>query len=141
MCFSVLLIATAESNLPDPKSAEATGWIIVSVGALVVTAYYALMVWKMLFPTKTPPDHETYATKSEVNALELEHEEEMKRIERRFEEWLEQQATQHAETMKVWAQWRDSLEGWKNQMERAMGHVETKADVALQRAVSNRRAS
>ncbi len=130
-CIAVLL---TESGLPDPKSYEATGWLVVGLSSLIIGVYYVLLIWKMLFPAKSPPDHETYATKSEVAKLEIEHEEEMQRIEKRFEEWLEQQAKQHGETMKVWSQWRDSLEGWKNQIERAMGHVETKADVALQRA-------
>jgi len=129
MLFHALTLAT--TDLPDPKSAESTGWLILSIGGLVVTAYYALMVWKMLFPTKTPPDHETYATKAEVAKLEVEHEEEMKRIERRFEQWLAQQSQQHQESMNELRAWRSELGKWQLGIENIVGKIDTKASIAL----------
>jgi len=129
MCFSVLLLAAAE--LPDPKSAEATGWLIACIGGLVVTAYYGLCTWEKLFPKTTPPAHEVYATKSEMAALEKEHEEEMKRIEHRFEQWLEQQSQQHEESIRELRAWRNELGKWQMGIENVVGKIDTKASLAL----------
>ncbi len=133
MCFSVLLLAAADSSLPDPKSAEAVGWMVATIGGIMLSLYYALAMWKMLFPTKTPPDNEVFATKAEVAKLELEHEDEMKRIEKRFEQWLEQQSEQHQEAMRELRAWRDELHRWQMGIENVAGKIDTKAEFALHR--------
>ena len=69
-----------------------------------------------------------YATKAEVNKLEAEHEEEMKRIEQRFENWMEQEAAQHRESMEKLEEAIGKFGDWQLTIERALGHVEVKAD-------------
>lgn len=116
------------AELPDPKSPESVGWVIGVIAGLVITAYYALMIWKMLFPAKVPPDSEVYATRTEMAKLEQDVEEEMNRIEERFDKWLTQQDEHHREEMAMWRSWQKSLTEWQLQIERAMGHVEVKAE-------------
>ncbi|WP_395737455.1 hypothetical protein [Prosthecobacter sp.] len=101
------------------------------ITGLLISAYYALQVWKMLFPKEQPPAHELYATKAEMLKLEEEHEEEMKRIEHRFEQWLEQQSQQHQESMQELRAWRSELSKWQMGIENVVGKIDTKADLAL----------
>lgn len=132
MCFSVLLLAAAEtSSLPDPTSYVAVGWILGVIFCIVGMANQGMDLWRKMFPVKTPPDHETYATKAEVSKLEQEHEEEMKRIEHRFEQWLEQQSKQHQESMNELRGWREDLGKWQMGIENIVGKIDTKADIAL----------
>lgn len=128
MCFSVLLLA----DLPPPDSYQAMGWLGACIFGLAGGVYYVLCCWEKLFPKTTPPAHETYATKSEVSKLEQEHEVEMERIENRFEGWMEQQAKQHTESMTELRKALNAFGEWQMTIERALGHVETKADISLQ---------
>ncbi len=131
MCFSVLLLAAADGPPSDPASYQAVGWIIVAVAGIVAMANQGVDLWRKMFPAKSPPDHETYATKVELAKLEVEHEEEMKRIEHRFEQWLEQQSQQHAESMRELRGWREDLGKWQMGIENIVGKIDTKADIAL----------
>lgn len=131
MCFSVLLLAAADGPPNDPTSYNAVGWIIVAVAGIVAMANQGVDLWRKMFPVKSPPDHETYATKVELAKLEVEHEEEMKRIEHRFEQWLEQQSKQHEESMKELRGWREDLGRWQMGIENIVGKIDTKAEIAL----------
>lgn len=132
MCFSVLLLAAAPTT-DDPTSYMAMGWIIAGIFGIVGLANQGMALWERLFPRATPPAHELYATKAELAKLETEHEEEMQRIETRFEEWMAQQAEQHAESMAELRKANTTFGEWQRSIERALGHVETKADIGLQK--------
>lgn len=119
------------AQLPAPDSPESVGWIVLTISGILGGVYYAVSAWRTMFPVKNPPDHDVWATKAELAKLERDHKAEMHRIEERFEDWLEQQSNQHEEKMKLWGQWRDSFSDWQKGIERAIGHVETKADIAL----------
>lgn len=131
MCFSVLLLAAADSTLPDPNSYASMGWIIAGVFGIVGLANQGMALWDRLFPRATPPAHELYATKVELAKLEMGHKEEMRRIEDRFEQWMEQQASQHKESMEKTEEAIDKFGEWQLSIERALGHVETKADFGM----------
>ncbi len=136
MCFSFLtaLLAAAADSMPapaDPTSWMSLGWLVAGIFGIVGLANQGMALWDRLFPRPTPPAHELYATKAEMAKLEMEHEEEMQRIEKRFEEWMEQQATQHQESMAELRKANITFGEWQRSIERALGHVETKADVAL----------
>ena len=122
------------ADLPSPESPESVGWIVLTVAGIAGGLYYVLMCWQLMFPKKSPPDHDVWATKVELAKLEKDHKAEMERIEERFEEWLTQQAKQHDEQMKLWAEWRDKMGEWQRSVERAIGHVETKAEAATKDA-------
>ena len=111
----------------------AMGWIIAGIFGIVGLANQGMALWERLFPRATPPAHELYATKAELAKLETEHEEEMQRIETRFEEWMAQQAEQHAESMAELRKANTTFGEWQRSIERALGHVETKADIGLQK--------
>lgn len=140
MLHAYLAPILAQQTPTDPQSYQAVGWIIVSIGAILGIAHYGVQIWRALFPAKHPPDHEVYATKAEMMKLEAAHLGEMKRIEKRFEEWLEARGKQHQETMAMWQEWRQDLQKWQLTIERALGHVETKADNALSKANQGRKA-
>lgn len=110
------------------------GWIIAGIFGIVGLANQGMALWDRLFPRATPPAHELYATKAEVSKLEVEHEEEMERIENRFEGWMEQQARQHTESMTELRKALNAFGEWQMTIERALGHVETKADLSLNKA-------
>jgi hypothetical protein len=133
MPFSAFLLATADGPPSDPTSYIAIGWIIVAIAGLVGMANQGMDLWRKTFPTKSPPDHETYATKAELAKLELGHKEEMRRIEDRFEQWMTQQAAQHRESMDKTEEAIEKFSEWQLAIERALGHVETKADLGLQK--------
>jgi len=131
MCFSVLLLAAADGPPSDPTSYAAMGWIITGIFGIVGLANQGMALWDRLFPRATPPAHELYATKTEVAKLGAEHEEEMKRIEHRFEQWLEQQSQQHKESMTEMRAWRTELGKWQQGIENVVGRIDTKATIAL----------
>jgi len=107
------------------------GWIITGIFGIVGLANQGMALWDRLFPRATPPAHELYATKTEVAKLGAEHEEEMKRIEHRFEQWLEQQSQQHKESMTEMRAWRTELGKWQQGIENVVGRIDTKATIAL----------
>ena len=118
------------------------GWIIAGIFGIVGLANQGMALWDRLFPRATPPAHEVYATKPEMAKLEedheqemrrmdLSHKEEMRRIEDRFEQWMEQQAEQHKESMEKTKLAIEKFGEWQLSIERALGHVETKADISL----------
>ncbi len=130
--LSVFLFALiAVSPVDDPTSYAAMGWIIAGIFGIVGLANQGMALWDRLFPRATPPAHEMYATKAEMAKLEAEHEEEMARIEKRFEEWMAQQAQQHTESMEELRKANITFGDWQRSIERALGHVETKADISL----------
>ena len=129
MCSPVLLLAAVE--LPDPNSYASMGWIIAGIFGIVGLANQGMVLWDRLFPKATPPAHEMYATKAELAKAKVEHEESDKRIERRFEEWMTQEQRQHAENLEKFEEAMIKFSQWQLMIERALGHVETKADVAL----------
>jgi len=107
------------------------GWIVAGIFGIVGLANQGMALWDRLFPRATPPAHELYATKAELGKLEQEHEEEMERIESRFEGWMDQQAKQHAESLTELRKAMAAFSEWQMTIERALGHVETKADFGL----------
>jgi hypothetical protein len=121
------------ADMPDPTSYAAMGWIIAGVFGIVGLANQGMELYRKMFPTKVPSDEERYASKIELNKLEADHKAEMRRIESRFSEWMAQTEAQHGQRMHLLSEWRDSMGQWQLNMERAMGHVETKADAALNR--------
>ncbi len=118
------------AQLPPPDSTEAVGWIVLTFFGLAAGFYYVLMCWQALFPKKSPPDHDVWATKVELARLELDHKGEMRRIEQRFSEWISQQDKQHEEKMDKWDQWHKELVQWQLLTERALGTIGTKAEFA-----------
>lgn len=130
--LSLCPLLADSGSLPDPKSPESVGWLVLTIAAVAVALNQVMSVWLKLHPKKLPPDHEVWATKLELAKLEKDHKEEMARIEKRFAEWITQQAEQHDEEMTVWREWKGSLDKWTLTIERALGHVETKAELALQ---------
>lgn len=124
MCFFL-----AAADLPDPTSYAALGWIIAGVFGIVGLANQGMALWDRLFPRAQPPAHELYATKSELQRVQQEQEEETKRIERRFEQWMEQEAAQHRENIEKLEEVIGKFGEWQLSIERALGHVETKADL------------
>ena len=75
-----------------------------------------------------------YATKAEVAKVASDHKDEVKRIETRFSQWMEQQRTQHQENMDKTEEVISKFTDWQLTIERALGHVETKADISLGKA-------
>jgi hypothetical protein len=126
---SFILAQTGEPM--DPKGWQAQGWIIAGIFALIGSANQGMALWDRLFPRKNPPDHEVYASKNELAEVKRAHKMETDRIEKRFSEWLTQQAEQHDEEMQIMREWRDAFGDWQLSIERALGKVETKADVAI----------
>jgi len=123
MCFHLL------ADLPPPDSYSSMGWIIAGIFGIVGLANQGMALWDRLFPRATPPAHEVYATKAELQRVEQEQEEETKRIERRFEQWMEQEAAQHRENIEKLEEVIGKFGEWQLSIERALGHVETKADL------------
>jgi hypothetical protein len=121
------------AQLPDPSSSASVGWLVLTVAAIAAALNQITSLWFRLHPRKMPPDHEVWATKLEVAKLEKDHKEEMQRIEKRFAEWITQQAEQHDEEMAVWREWKESLDKWSRNIERALGHAEAKVDIAIQK--------
>ncbi len=117
-------ILAQASALPDPKSYEMMGWLMAGIAALAVTVNQVLGAWHKVNPPPTPPNHEVYATKSELTKLEADHEKEMKRIEDRFEAWLEQNETHHREELKVLREWKDSMTSWQVDLAGSMGKLQ-----------------
>lgn len=140
-------------QLPDPASWQTSGWLLAGILILMGMANTGLDLWNKLFPKKVPPDHERYATKEELlrelariesefeaqmSRLEDETDEDMCRVERAIKEGLDEvKALVRAEIQQE-RSWQKSLDEWKLVMERAMGHVEEKAKLALDKAGARR---
>ncbi len=133
MCSLLLLLAAVPPN-DDPTSYASMGWIIAGIFGIVGLANQGMALWDRLFPRATPPAHEMYATKAEVAKVASDHKDEVKRIETRFSQWMEQQRTQHQENMDKTEEVISKFTDWQLTIERALGHVETKADISLGKA-------
>ena len=72
-----------------------------------------------------------YATKLEIKELEREHSEELERIETRFSEWMEQNQKQHTDSVRELRRALEAFSEWQRAIERALGHVESKADLGI----------
>lgn len=119
------LIVLAQSVLPDPKSAESVGWFVLTAAAAAAAINQGASFWQKVNPKESPPNHETYATKKELAKLEADHEEEMRRIEGRFETWLEQNDQHHRDEMKLLGDWKESMVRWQVDIAGAMGKLQT----------------
>jgi hypothetical protein len=120
-----------EQNLPDPNSYQGLGWFVAAVFGIVGLANQGMSLWNHLFPRPSPAAHETYATKIEIKELEREHNEELERIETRFSEWMEQNQKQHTDSVRELRRALEAFGEWQRTIERALGHVETKADLGI----------
>lgn len=130
------LLASAE--LPDPTSYASTGWIIAAIFGIVGLANQGMALWDRLFPRPSPPAHELYATKAELAQAKEEHQASDARIEKRFEEWMEQQQEQHVESMNKLEVAMDKFSDWQLAIENALGRIGTKADLALEKKQGTR---
>lgn len=143
--LSALCLSLPLADLPpEPTSYAAMGWIIAGIFGIVGLANQGMALWDRLFPRATPPAHELYATKADLASAREEHKENDERIEKRFEDWMEQQQTQHAENMrKQQEQHADNMKKfdeaiarfaeWQLSIERALGAIGTKADIAMEK--------
>lgn len=106
------------------------GWIIAGIFGIVGLANQGMALWDRLFPRVQPPVHETYATKAELQALAKDLKEDNTRIEGRFEEWLEENQTTHRDSVAELRRTLEMFSEWQRTIERVIGRVETKADLA-----------
>ena len=127
----VLFAVPVVAQLPDPKSSESVGWLILTGAALLVIIKNGSDLFRSWF-VKNPPDHDRYASKDELAKVEkqvteakaeirAEAAKETKRVEERFEEWLadiDKKLDKHA---------KDSHDS-REQTERALGRIEGKID-------------
>jgi hypothetical protein len=128
----MLSLILAANELPEPTSYVSLGWIVAGVFGIVGLFNQGLALWDRLFPRATPPAHELYATKADLEKARKEHQESDARIEKRFEGWMEQQQEQHTENMDKLDKAMSRFEEWQLTIERALGVVGTKADIALE---------
>lgn len=116
----------------EAGSYSAIGWGMVTLGAILVIANNAVNLWQKMWPTEKPPINEVYATKADVQsmattqkaalaALEQDHDAELHRIEKRFEEWMTAADKSHAAASSEAARWREDFG-------RALGRIEGKID-------------
>lgn len=131
-CRAMLSLIAQASDLPPPNSAAAVGWIVLTIAAVCVALNQVLGLYFTLKPRKSPPDHEIYATKAELAAAKEEHQANDTRIEERCAGWMEQQQTQHSENMHKLDQAMSRFEEWQLTIERALGIIGTKAEIALE---------
>ena len=132
------LCLLAAADMPEPTSYLAMGWIIAAIFGLVGLANQGIALWDRLHPKKTPPDHETYATKAELAKAKTEHEASDQRIESRFEQWMQQQQSQHDESMDKLQDAMIAFGAWQLTIENALGRIGTKADIALEKKQGTR---
>ena len=141
--FFALCLSLPLAEMPEPTSYAAMGWIIAGVFGIVGLANQGMALWDRLFPRPSPPAHELYATKAELAATRAhieeeaekakrEHKESDARIEARFESWMTQQQEQHEDSMRKFDEAMERFTGWQLTMERALGVIGTKADIALE---------
>jgi hypothetical protein len=121
------------ADMPEPTSYLAMGWIIAGIFGIVGLANQGMALWDRLFPRATPPAHELYATKAELAAAKTEHEASDKRIEDRFEQWMQQERQQHDESMEKLQDAMIAFGAWQLTIENALGRIGTKADIALEK--------
>jgi hypothetical protein len=136
----------AETGLPDPTSPAAIGWLLAGAFALVGMANQGVELWKKLHPTKTPPDHEVYATKeemrtavnlakeeaakefkahkAEIHRVESDHRQTLQRIESRFENWLTEFDKETRHELEKIAKVTEETKTWLINTERAIGRIE-----------------
>jgi hypothetical protein len=114
-----LLLASSEPAVPGWQ----LGWMVAGIFGLVGMANQGLELWGKLFH-KVPSDAQTYATKAELaavleelRALREDHEEDLGRIERRFQDWLESVSAEHKAEAAREGRFRED-------MERAIGRLE-----------------
>ena len=137
LLFCWPLLATAQQpaaasgdslGLPHHQSYVAVGWVVLSLAGLTFIANQAIDLYRKLSPKETPPAHEKYATKADLQALSDAVNEEMSqlsdgveatctRIEKRFEQWLEQLDAANQTRM-------HHLDEWKLGVERTLGRIE-----------------
>ncbi len=134
-----LCLLAAAAEIPEPTSYLAMGWIIAAVFGIVGLANQGVALWDRLFPKASPPVHELYATKAELAQAKEEHQASDARIEKRFEEWMEQQQQQHAESMNKLEVAMDKFVDWQLAIENALGRIGTKAEIALEAKSKGRR--
>ncbi len=130
LAFSLFMLAQT-GVLPDPKSAESVGWFVLTAAAAAAAINQGASFWQKVNPKETPPNHEKYATKSELAKLEADHEEEMKRIEQRFETWLEQNDKHHREEMRLLNDWKDTMSKWQADIASGMGKLQALFELAI----------
>lgn len=136
----------AQSGFPKPDSPEAIGWLLAGAFAIVGMANQGVELWKKIHPTKTPPDHEVYATKEEmraaVNLAKAEADKEfrtqkaelhrvegafqdtLKRIESRFEVWITDMDKETRSELDKLSELSDEAKTWRSDIERALGRIE-----------------
>jgi hypothetical protein len=138
-----LLIAQSSSakDLPDPKDWVTMGWVVAALFGIVGLANQGLELWRKLFPVEKPPASERFASKeelfnamarieadfeTEIGRLEGDMDGDLTRIEARFEQWIKQFEGIVKDDQKV-------MQDWMRNVERALGHVETKIDAVKSR--------
>ncbi len=57
------------AQLPDPKSAESIGWVLIVIVAIIAGINQAMRLFRSF--KESPPPHQTYATKEQHRELEL----------------------------------------------------------------------
>ena len=107
--FSLPMLA----QLPDPKSSESVGWLVLTGAAILVIIKNGSDLFRSWF-IKNPPDHDRYASRADVDS-------EIDRVEQRFEIWLTEL------DKKLDAHAKESHSS-REQIERAVGRIEGKID-------------
>lgn len=104
-------------GLPSPDDPRTIAWAIMVLFGVVGALNQTLDVFKKLFPKESPPAHEKYATKAEIEALiielndlESDHDEDLKRLETRLENALAKEAD------------------FRQRVEHALGRIEAKLE-------------
>ena len=144
VCLLPLCLSAAEpgkEGMSNPNSYEAMGWIIAGIFGIVGLANQGVQLWQYLFPKATPPAHELYATKAELQlmartmreesqAVAKATKEEVARIETRFAEWMEENQENHRDSVTELRRTLEAFTEWQRTIERSFGRVETKVDFA-----------
>ncbi len=121
------------SPLPPANSYESIGWLLAGLLFLMGILNTGFDLFKKFFPAANPPLHQVYATKEEIAALQDAIAEEMeqlsdsvdattRRIEDRFEKWLESMDQDHKSS-------GSEFHDWQLNIERAVGSLQAKVEV------------
>lgn len=144
-----LMAEMSADQLPDPANWMTMGWIVAGLFAIVGMANQGLELWRKLFPPQVPPAHEKFATKeeleralarierefdAEMGRIEEDTDDDFARVERTITDRLDRLEKMMSDDLRMEEGWQAKLDEWKLMMERAMGHVETKADHAIKTA-------